>query len=153
MLLFAVTGKTAAELVIERADAGAPNMGLTAWEGGRVRKKDVTTAKNYLTGDEIDLLNRLVVIFLEQAELRVRERKQLTLTYWWENVDRMLAFNDRPVLRGSGAVGHDDMVQIIHERYDTFDSRRRAEEAKAADAEDLAELEKWERFFEGKEKA
>ncbi len=81
-LLYAVTGRTAAELIVERADPTAPNMNLTAWEGSRVRKKDVIVAKNYLTADEIDTLNRLVVVFLEQAELRVKERKQLTLSYW-----------------------------------------------------------------------
>jgi len=68
-LLFAVTGRTAAEIVVSRADPNAPNMALTNWSGSRVRKHDVIVAKNYLSADEVDTLNRLVVIFLEQAEL------------------------------------------------------------------------------------
>lgn len=148
-LLHAVTGRTAAELIVERADSSAPNMNLTAWEGSRVRKKDAIIAKNYLAADEIDVLNRLVSVFLEQAELRVMERKQLTLAYWRENVDRLLAFNDRPILRGSGSVSHDDMVRIAHGRYDAFDDHRRAAEAIAADAEDIAELEDVEKLLEG----
>lgn len=140
-LLYAVTSKTAAEIVVERADPTAPNMALTAWEGGRVRKNDVITAKNYLTADEVDTLNRLVVIFLEQAELRVKERKELTLEYWRQNVDRLLQFNERPVLDHAGAISHETMKTIAHERYETFDAARRAAEALAADAEDIKELE------------
>ncbi|MGQ0525267.1 MAG: RhuM family protein, partial [Betaproteobacteria bacterium] len=92
-LLYAVTQQTAAELVLARADASAPNMALTTWEGGRVRKSDVVVAKNYLSADEVDTLNRLVVIFLEQAELRAKQREALTLDYWRSNVDRLLAFS------------------------------------------------------------
>ena len=77
-LLYAVTGHTAAEIVVQRADADSPNMALTSWTGARVRKQDVTIAKNYLSADEVDTLNRLVVIFLEQAELRAKERNYYT---------------------------------------------------------------------------
>ncbi|WP_022947335.1 virulence RhuM family protein [Methylohalobius crimeensis] len=140
-LLYAVTGHTAAEIVVERADADSPNMALTSWKGARVRKQDVTIAKNYLTADEIDTLNRLVVIFLEQAELRAKERQDLTLDYWRHNVDRLLAFNERPVLDGAGRISRERMEQITHERYEHFDARRRRDEALEADAEDLRELE------------
>lgn len=140
-LLYAVTGKTAAELVIARADPDQPNMGLNAWEGSRVRKADVIVAKNYLTADEIDSLNRLVVIFLEQAELRVKDRKSLTLDYWRENVDKLLAFNDRPVLEGTGTVSHASMKALAYERYEQFSTQRRSAEAMAADMEDLRTLE------------
>lgn len=149
-LLYAVTGKTATELIVARANAAVSNMGLTSWDGSRVRKKDVTISKNYLTEDEIDTLNRLVVVFLEQAELRVKERKQLTLAYWRANVDRVLAFNDRPILRTAGSISHDDMVAIAYKRYEEFDANRRHEEVKEADAEDITELEEWERLLEGK---
>ena len=81
-LLYAATGHTAAELIVKRADPAKPNMALTNWSGSRVRKQDVIIAKNYLTQDEIDTLNRLVVIFLEQAELRVKQKKDLTLDFW-----------------------------------------------------------------------
>lgn len=100
-LLYAVTQKTAAEIIIDRAKADLPNMGLTTWSGNRVREQDVIVAKNYLSTDEIDTLNRLVVIFLEQAELRVKQKQRLTLDYWRKNVDRLLEFNDHPVLQGS----------------------------------------------------
>ena len=140
-LLFAATGKTAAEIIVGRADATKPNMNLTTWDGARVRKQDVIVAKNYLTADEVDTLNRLVVIFLEQAELRVKERKDLTLDFWRANVDKMIAFNDRPLLRGPGNVSHEQMKEVAHERYEVFDTNRRAAEAKQADIEDARELE------------
>ena len=94
--------------------------------------------------DEIDTLNRLVVIFLEQAELRVKQKKDLTLDYWRESVDKMLAANEQPLLEGPGSVSHDDMKRLAHERYDAFDETRRAAEALAADAEDLKEIEELE---------
>ena len=147
-LLYAVTQKTAAELVVARADAGQPNMALQSFSGSRVRKADVIVAKNYLNADEIDTLNRLVVIFLEQAELRVKDRHPLTLDYWRSNVDKLLAFNDRPVLQGTGSLSHAAMKTIAHERYDAFDLQRRADEAQQADAQDLQELEALEKQLE-----
>jgi hypothetical protein len=149
-LLYAVTHHTAAELVVERADPGSPNMALMSWSGTRVRKQDVVVAKNYLTSDEIDTLNRLVVIFLEQAELRVKERKQLTLDYWRSNVDRMLEFNEKAVLSNKGAISHDTMQKIAYERYEQFDAARRLAEARQADSDDLAELEQIEKQLEQK---
>ncbi len=150
-LLFAVTHYTAAELVVERADPGSPNMALMSWSGSRVRKQDVVVAKNYLSSDEIDTLNRLVVIFLEQAELRVKERKQLTLDYWRTNVDRMLEFNEKAVLQNKGAISHDAMQKIASERFETFDAARRLAEARQADADDLIELEQIEKLLEQKD--
>jgi hypothetical protein len=144
-LLYAVTQKTAAQIVVDRSNPDAPNMALTTWSGSRVRKQDVIVAKNYLTADEVDTLNRLVVIFLEQAELRVKERKQLTLDYWRQNVDRLLEFNERPVLQGAGRVSAEQMKGIAHERYEAFDARRRSAEALAADAEDMRLLESLEK--------
>jgi len=140
-LLYAATGRTAAELIVARADARSPNMALTSWKGSRVRKEDVIVAKNYLSQDEIDTLNRLVVIFLEQAELRVKDRKELTLAYWRDNVDALLRFNDRAVLAGPGSVSHDDAVRFASQRYDEFDEQRRVAAAAAADAEDLRQIE------------
>ena len=141
-LLFAVTHRTAAELVVARSDADSSNMALMSWSGSHVRKQDVVVAKNYLSNDEVDTLNRLVVIFLEQAELRVKERKQLTLDYWRTNVGRMLEFNEKAVLSNKGSVSHDAMQQIAHKRYEEFDAARRLAEARQADVDDLAELEK-----------
>ena len=140
-LLYAVTGHTAAEIVVQRADADSPNMALTSWKGARVRKQDVTVAKNYLSADEVDTLNRLVVIFLEQAELRARERKELTLDYCRHNVDQLLEINERPILDSAGSISRDRMARIVHERYEQFDAQRRRNEALEADAEELRELE------------
>ena len=140
-LLYAVTQKTAAELVVARADAQQPNMALQSFSGSRVRKHDVIVAKNYLNGDEIDTLNRLVVIFLEQAELRVKDRQQLTLDFWRSNVDKLLAFNERLILQGPGRISHEAMKTIAHERFESFDAQRRIAEAKAADDEDMQALE------------
>ena len=151
-LLYAVTQKTAAQIVVDRSNPDAPNMALNTWSGSRVRKQDVIVAKNYLTADEVDTLNRLVVIFLEQAELRVKERKQLTLDYWRQNVDRLLEFNERPVLQGAGRISAEQMKGIAHERYDVFDARRRSAEALAADADDLRMLESVEKQAKGKGK-
>ena len=149
-LLYAATGSTAAELIVARADANSPNMALTSWKGSRVRKEDVIVAKNYLTQDEIDTLNRLVVIFLEQAELRVKDRKELSLAFWRDNVDALLRFNDRAVLVGPGSVSHDDARRIAGDRYDEFDERRRLSNAAAADAEDLREIEELEKELKEK---
>jgi len=123
-------------------------MALQSFSGSRVRKQDVIIAKNYLNSDEIDTLNRLVVIFLEQAELRVKDRQPLTLDYWRGNVDKLLAFNDRPILQGPGSVSHASMKTIVHERYEAFDGQRRAEEARQADAEDIQALEDAEKRLE-----
>lgn len=140
-LLYAVTRMTAAELVVARADPARPNMALQSFSGSRVRKHDVVVTKNYLDADEIDTLNRLVVIFLEQAELRAKERRPLTLDYWRDNVDRLLAFNDRPVLQNDGTVSADSMKAIAHERYEAFDARRREEEVRETEANELRALE------------
>ena len=82
----------------------------------------------------------LVVIFLEQAELRVKERKQLSLDYWRGNVDKLLEFNERPVLQGAGSISHDDMKSIARDHYATFATQRKAAEALSANAEDVKEL-------------
>jgi hypothetical protein len=125
-------------------------MALTSWAGSRVRKHDVIVAKNYLTADEVDTLNRLVVIFLEQAELRVKQHQDLTLDFWRSSVDRMLASNDQPVLEGKGSISTAAMKSIAEDRYHTFDDRRRSLEATPADAEDLKEIEAIEQHLKRK---
>jgi len=139
-LLYAVTGKTAAEIIVSRANADSPNMALTHWQGDKVRKQDIYIAKNYLSEDEIDTLNRLVVIFLETAELRVKERMDISMKFWTENVDKILAFNDKPVLIGKGSVSHQSMEHTIKEIYTNFDNRRKEYEAIQADKEEIEEL-------------
>jgi len=139
-LLFAVTLKTAAEIILSRANAEKPNMALTSWKGSIVRKQDIIIAKNYLTEDEIDTLNRLVVIFLETAELRVKNRIDITMDFWKKNVDRLLEFNDKPILDDKGKIAHKIMEDKIRHIYQDFDNKRKKINALRADEEDLDEL-------------
>ena len=140
-LLYAVTHNTAAEIVSLRADASKPNMGLTSWKGSIVRKADIVVAKNYLFEEEIDKLNRLVMLFLESAELRVKDRKCLTLDFWRGNVDSLLSFQGYDILQGNGSVSNAEMEKYARMVYDKFDNRRKLREAEEADAEDLKWLE------------
>ena len=103
-LHFSVTGKTAPELIAERADHTIPNMGLSTWKGGVVRKNDVTVAKNYLREAEIGELNRIVVMFLDFAEDQARRRRQIFMRDWAERLDDFLRFNERRVLENSRSV-------------------------------------------------
>ncbi len=140
-LIYGVTGMTAAELVLSRADVSKPNMALTSWQGSIVRRKDIYTAKNYLNADELDTLNRLVSIFLESAEFRVKRRKDLTISFWRESVDKLLIDHDVPVLTSAGSVSHKQMVDTVDTMYTAFEERRKKADALAADQQDLAELE------------
>ncbi len=140
-LIYAVTGKMAADLIISRADAAKPNMALTAWQGTRVRKQDIYIAKNYLSNDEIDSLNRLVSIFLESAELRVKLRKTLTLDYWRSTANKILMDHEVPLLRSHGQYSNAAMKEIVSKEYETFEKRRKRYEATLADKQDLQELE------------
>lgn len=139
-LLYAVTGHTSAEIVMQRADANAPNMGLTSWKGAVVRKQDVIIAKNYLTHDELDSLNRLVVIFLETAEFRAKSRKDLTMGFWRENVDKILVSNDQPLLPNAGMVGKEQKDAFAYQVYEEFNARRKRKAAIEADREDMEQL-------------
>lgn len=104
LLIYAVTRQTAAELITRRANPEDPNFGLLTWKGGKVRKQDILIAKNYLTEDEIDTLNRLVVIFLETAELRAKTRTETRMGFWRENVDQIITSNGFPLLDHAGKI-------------------------------------------------
>ena len=151
-LLYAVTHNTAAEIVSSRADASKPNMGLTSWKGSIVRKADIVVAKNYLVEDEIDKLNRLVMLFLESAELRVKDRKCLTLDFWRGNVDSLLSFQGYDILQGNGSISNNDMEKYVKMVYDKFNSKRKQIEAENADAEDLKWLEDLQNKIKNKNK-
>ena len=142
-LLYAVTHQTAAEIITSRANADKPNMGLTSWKGSVVRKQDIVIAKNYLDESEIDLLNRLTTLFLDTAELRVKERKDLTLDYWRSTADGVLTFNGKDVLQGKGSISNAEMEKIADAVYEKFNSRRKAQEALEANQEDLKILEEF----------
>lgn len=140
-LLFGVTKKTAAEIIATRANADAQNMALTSWSGSIVRKADVIVAKNYLTSDEIDVLNRLVTIFLESAELHVKMRKDLTLDFWRASVDKLLLDHGVPLLQSHGKITMEQAQIHARKIYEEFDARRKAFDAAQADELDLLELE------------
>ena len=143
-LVFAITGQTASELIVARADPTADNMALTNWPGPRIRKADVVVSKNYLQADELDQLNRLVTMFLDFAEDRAIRRIETRMSEWIAQTDRFLTFNERSILSGAGRVSHDRMESILSERFNEFDARRREQERLAADQEasdDLTQLE------------
>lgn len=140
LLIFAVTQKTAAELITARANPADPNFGLLAWKGDKVRKTDIVVAKNYLTEDEIDTLNRLVVIFLETAELRAKSKQETRMAFWKQNVDQIITSNGFPLLAHTGAISHEQMEARTGELYLQFDQDRKRAEAIEADQEDAADL-------------
>lgn len=143
-LLYAVTESTAAEIIYSRANASLPNMGLTSWKGSIVRKGDIVIAKNYLRKDEIDSLNRLVDIFLTSAEERVKGRRDLTTDYWRKNVDALLAFQDKPILKDRGRISNAEAESHVKVVYSEFDAKRKSLEARLADEEDIKRLEELE---------
>ena len=143
LLIFAVTRKTAAEHITARANPADTHFGLLAWKGSptsRVRKADIVVAKNYLTEDEIDTLNRLVVIFLETAELRAKSKQETRMAFWKQNVDQIITSNGFPLLTHAGSISHDQMEERTGELYLKFDQDRKKQEAIQADQQDEADL-------------
>ncbi len=132
-LHWAITGKTAAELIAERADSSKPNMGLTTWKGSKVRKGDVTIAKNYLREDEVRQLNRFVTMYLDYAEEQAERHRPLYMKDWREKLDGFLAFNERQILDNPGRVSKEIADQLAHDRYEVFHQRRLEEEARLDD--------------------
>ncbi|MBI4579511.1 MAG: virulence RhuM family protein, partial [Planctomycetes bacterium] len=134
-LHWAITGKTAAEIIAERADASQPNMGLTAWKGAKVRRTDVTVAKNYLNKQEMDELNRIVVMYLDYAEDQARRRQPLHMKDWREKLDAFLRFNEREILQNAGKVAMEVAQRLALEQYERFNEHRLAAEAAQDDEE------------------
>ncbi|MDO9041411.1 MAG: virulence RhuM family protein [Desulfocapsaceae bacterium] len=128
-LHWATTGMTAAELIAERADHTQPNMGLTSWKGAKVRKTDVTIAKNYLRANEIQELNRIVTMYLDYAEDQARRRQVLYMRDWREKLDAFLHFNERDILTNAGKVAKEVADQLALEHYEKFATRRLTTEA------------------------
>lgn len=151
-MLWAVTGKTAAELIKSRSDPDAPNMGLTSWKGSVVRKGDVGTAKNYLKADEVEELNRIVVMYLDYAEDQAKRRRAVTMAEWADKLDAFLSFNERDVLTHAGRLRMDVAQKLAAERFERFDASRHAAEAHAADEADIAQLEELEKVAKGRKK-
>ena len=140
LLIFAVTQKTAAELITTRANPADPHFGLLTWQGDTVRKADIIVVKNYLTEDELDTLNRLVVIFLETAELRAKNRQETRMAYWKQNVDQIISSNGFPLLNHAGSISHEQMTLRTATHYEEFDAQRKQRDALAADQQDEVDL-------------
>ena len=142
-LHFAIAGKTAAELIAERADATKTNMGLTSWKGSKVRKGDVTIAKNYLNAAEIEGLNRIVTMYLDFAEDQARRHRQIFMRDWRKKLDAFLQFNERDILKNPGKVSKAVADQLALEQYEIFHQHRLAEEARDEMLADDAELKRF----------
>ncbi len=122
-LHFAVTGRTAAEIVHGRADSQKPFMGLTTWKNapkGKVLRSDIMVAKNYLNEEEVSKLDRLVAMFIDFAELRALNRQIMTMTDWIKQVERFLAFNEQQLLKDAGRISHEMAMLKANEEYDKF---------------------------------
>jgi hypothetical protein len=132
---WAIHGHTAAELIADRADAGKPNMGLTSWKGVKVRKGDVSIAKNYLSSEEIRSLNRIVTMYLDYAEEQAERRRAMTMQEWAEKLDAFLSFNERDVLRDAGKISAEVAKKLAEDAYEQFNQNRLLIEAQQADDE------------------
>ena len=122
-LHFAVTGKTAAELIYERADSEKPAMGLTTWKDspdGKILKRDIGIAKNYLNEKELSRLNRLVTMFIDYAELMAEDEILMSMQDWVDQTNQFLLNNRRKVLNGKGKISHDVAMQKAEKEYEVF---------------------------------
>lgn len=126
-LHFAITHQTAAEIIHSRADAAKPNMGITSIEKENIKSTDVVVAKNYLNEQEIDELNRIVIMWLDYAEDQANRRKQIFLKDWEEKLDGFLKFNERKVLGNFGSITKKEADKVAKEEYKKFSAQRRAE--------------------------
>lgn len=123
-LHFAIHGHTAAELIEQRADASKDNMGLTTWKGDKVRKGDITVAKNYLTEKEIKSLNRIVTMYLDYAEDQAERRNPMHMKDWEEKLNAFLKFNERDILTGAGSISHEVAKELAEKEYEEFNQKR-----------------------------
>lgn len=117
---WAAHGHTAAELIYQRADAEQLNMGVTNYPGSKLLKRDVEAAKNYLTEDELNILNRIVTAYLEMAELQALNRTPMTMQDWTERLHQFLTMTGRDLLIHAGAISHESAMVKAHEEYEKF---------------------------------
>ena len=117
---WAAHGHTAAEVIYHRADAAKPNMGMTNWVGTTIRKNEAEIAKNYLNNEELDLLNRIVTMYLEFAEMQALQQKPMTMNDWIKKLDDFLKVSDRDLLSHSGKITHENALKKAHEEYEKF---------------------------------
>ena len=124
---WAITGQTAAEIIHSRADKSQPNMGLTSWRGGKVRKADVSIAKNYLNADELTALNNLVEQYLVFAEGQAMRRVPMHMSDWIAKLHGFLSLNDRDILNHAGTISHEVAKAFAEAEYEQFNSARIAD--------------------------
>lgn len=136
-LEYAATGHTAPEIIAARADSTKDNMGLTAFKGAKVRKTDVTIAKNYMTQEEISTLNLIVNMYLDYAELQAKQRHAMHMADWEEKLNQFLQFNGREVLQNFGTVKREVAEALAVAEYEKYDAHRR--ELEAANLDELAD--------------
>lgn len=136
-LEYAATGHTAPEIIAARADASKDNMGLTAFKGAKVRRGDVTVAKNYMTHEEISTLNLIVNMYLDYAELQAKGHHPMHMADWENKLGDFLRFNGREVLQNFGTVKREVAEKLALEQYAQYDAHRRALEA-TDDVDELA---------------
>ena len=117
---WAAHGYTAAEIVASRADASKPNMGLTSWTGDKPSRTDAEVAKNYLIHEELDILNRIVTMYLEFAELQALNRKSMYMRDWIAKLDDFLRLSERDILSHAGSVSHKEAIEKARKEYETF---------------------------------
>lgn len=139
-LHYAITGLTASEIIATRCDPHADNLGLTSFRGKKVRKGDITSAKNYLLPDELENLNLLVSQFLDYAESQAKRRKVVRLADWMQKTDDFIAFNEYEPLQDRGRISMTEAKRLAGERYTIYDSRRRAKENDAIESQIIDEL-------------
>ncbi|MBQ8962934.1 MAG: virulence RhuM family protein [Clostridia bacterium] len=128
-LEYAATGYTAPEIIAARADASKDNMGLTSFHGAKVRKTDVTVAKNYMSQEEISTLNLIVTMYLDYAELQAKQHHAMHMADWEDKLNQFLRFNGREVLQNAGKVQRSVAEKLAIEEYEKYDSHRRTEDS------------------------
>jgi hypothetical protein len=117
---WAAHGHTAAEIIYQRVDAGKPHLGLTNYKGTQPTKQETEIAKNYLTTDELDILNRMVTAFLEIAEIQAISRQVMYMRDWVERLDGFLKLTNKNILDNAGSISHHDAIVKAHQAYDTY---------------------------------
>lgn len=123
-LHFAIHGQTAAELIVDRANSEKENMGLTTWKGGKVRKGDITVAKNYLSENELKSLNRIVTMYLDYAEDQAERQRPMFMKDWIDKLNAFLQFNNRDILENTGKVSKAVADKIASQEYKKYNYRR-----------------------------
>ena len=141
-LHYSVHGHTAPELIVERANSSKDNMGLTSFKGSKVRKSDVTIAKNYLNKEEIDNLNRIVTMYLDYAEDQARQHIPMHMSDWEQRLNVFLQFMGRTVLSTNSTVTREEADDFAKKQYELFDKHRKTLEHNAEVIDDLPELPK-----------